>query len=347
MINDNIRIGYACNNATLGEPPKRSGLSKVYSGRSVTAATFKSKGLEHVGNLALQNACDLLTILEWNEARGIRFFRVGSELFPRHDHYELKDLPLYEAIKEILQEVGRYARAHGHRLTTHPGPFNVLGSVDPVVVDRTIVGLERHSETFDLMGYEPSFDNKINIHVGSAMLGHERTAVKWIAGWHRLSESLRKRVVLENDDKSSMYSVRDLHRLFHNEIGIPITFDYWHHTFCTGDLSEEQALKLAASTWPSDVRQAVHYSESRRVEQQAIIMSLCEQHNLSFEEIQNNASSQLYELYREISKIKAPAHADYVTGPINTYGLPLDIMLEAKAKELALLKYRNEQNAYL
>ena len=347
MINDNIRIGYACNNATLGEPPKRSGLSKVYSGRSVTAATFKSKGLEHVGNLALQNACDLLTILEWNEARGIRFFRVGSELFPRHDHYELKDLPLYEAIKEILQEVGRYARAHGHRLTTHPGPFNVLGSVDPVVVDRTIVGLERHSETFDLMGYEPSFDNKINIHVGSAMLGHERTAVKWIAGWHRLSESLRKRVVLENDDKASMYSVRDLHRLFHNEIGIPITFDYWHHTFCTGDLSEEQALKLAASTWPSDVRQAVHYSESRRVEQQAIIMSLCEQHNLSFEEIQNNASSQLYELYREISKIKAPAHVDYVTGPINTYGLPLDIMLEAKAKELALLKYRNEQNAYL
>jgi hypothetical protein len=76
-------------------------------------------------------------------------------------------------------------------------------------------------------------------------------------------------------------------------------------------------------------------------------MSLCEQHNLSFEEMKNNASSQLYELYREVSKIKAPAHADYVTGPINTYGLPLDIMLEAKAKELALLKYRSEQNAYL
>ena len=337
---NNCRIGYACINMTLGNPPKRSGLQKVYSGRSVTAATFKSKGLEHVGNLALQNACDLLTILEWNEAHGIRFFRIGSEIFPRHDHYELRDLPLYDAIKEVLAEVGRYARAHGHRLTTHPGPFHVLGSVDPVVVDRTIVGLERHAEMFDLMGYEPSFDNKINIHVGSAMLGHERTAQKWIAGWHRLSEGVRKRLVLENDDKASLYSVRTLHKLFYQEIGIPITFDYWHHTFCTGDISEEEALKLAATTWPSGVRQAVHYSESRRAEQQAIIKSLCEKHNLNFEDVQQNPNTQLGEAYREFSKIKAPAHADYVIKPINTYGLELDIMLEAKAKELALLKYR-------
>lgn len=337
---NNCRIGYACINMTLGNPPKRSGLQKVYSGRSVTAATFKSKGLEHVGNLALQNACDLLTILEWNEAHGIRFFRIGSEIFPRHDHYELRDLPLYDAIKEVLAEVGRYARAHGHRLTTHPGPFHVLGSVDPVVVDRTIVGLERHAEMFDLMGYEPSFDNKINIHVGSAMLGHERTAQKWIAGWHRLSEGVRKRLVLENDDKASLYSVRTLHKLFYQEIGIPITFDYWHHTFCTGDISEEEALKLAATTWPSGVRQAVHYSESRRAEQQAIIKSLCEKHNLNFEDVQQNPNTQLGEAYREFSKIKATAHADYVIKPINTYGLELDIMLEAKAKELALLKYR-------
>lgn len=337
---NNCRIGYACINMTLGNPPKRSGLQKVYSGRSVTAATFKSKGLEHVGNLALQNACDLLTILEWNEAHGIRFFRIGSEIFPRHDHYELRDLPLYDAIKEVLAEVGRYARAHGHRLTTHPGPFHVLGSVDPVVVDRTIVGLERHAEMFDLMGYEPSFDNKINIHVGSAMLGHEHTAQKWIAGWHRLSEGVRKRLVLENDDKASLYSVRTLHKLFYQEIGIPITFDYWHHTFCTGDISEEEALKLAATTWPSGVRQAVHYSESRRAEQQAIIKSLCEKHNLNFEDVQQNPDTQLGEAYREFSKIKAPAHADYVIKPINTYGLELDIMLEAKAKELALLKYR-------
>ena len=333
-------MGYACINMTLSNPPKRSGLPKVTTGRSVKKAGFTSKGLEHAGNLALQNACDLLTILEWNEAHDIRLFRLGSDLFPWHDHYETKQLPLYDACKEILQECGRYAKQHGHRITTHPGPFNILGSVDPHVVEKTITSLERHSEVFDLMGFEPSFENKINIHVGSAMLGHERTAEKWIAGWRRLSESARARIVLENDDKASLYSVRTLYKLFYQEIGIPITFDYWHHNFCTGDLSEEEALKLAATTWPSDVRQAVHYSESRRAEQQAIITSLCEEHNLSFEEVEKNPTGQLYTLYKEVSKIKEQAHADYVLKRINTYGLDLDIMLEAKAKELALLKYR-------
>jgi UV DNA damage endonuclease len=339
-MNEN-RLGYACINMTLANPPKRSGIQKVYTGRSVTAATYKSKGLAHVSNLALQNACDLLTILEWNERHNIRLFRIGSELFPRHDHYELKQLPLYDAIREVLAEAGKFARNHGHRLTTHPGPFHVLGSVDPEVVRRTIIGLERHSELFDLMGFEPSYENKINIHVGSAQLGHDRTSKKWIDGWHKLSDACRARVVLENDDKASLYSVRDLYRLFYQEIGIPITFDYWHHTFCTGDISEEDALKLASSTWPSNIRQAVHYSESRRVEHQSIIIELCKQYNLSMNELQTSKHSQLSETWREFSKIRVQAHADYVHAPINTYGLNLDIMLEAKAKELALLRYRN------
>ena len=338
---NNIRIGYACINMTLSNPPKRSGLLKVTTGRSVKKATYDAKGLDHISNLALQNACDLLTILEWNERHNIRFFRIGSELFPWHDHYELHQLPNFDIIKEVLLEVGNYARAHDHRLTTHPGPFHVLGSVDPNVVQKTIIGLERHSEMFDLMGFEPSFDNKINIHVGSAMLGHDRTAAKWIDNWRKLSDNCRARLVLENDDKASLYSVKTLYDLFYSVIGIPITFDYWHHNFCTGDLTEEQAIKLAASTWPSNVRQAVHYSESKRLETQLIIKSLCEENNLSFEEVEKNPNSDLYATYKEFSKIKAQAHAEYVLKPINTYGLDLDIMLEAKAKELALLKHRS------
>jgi UV DNA damage repair endonuclease len=98
---------------------------------------------------------------------------------------------------------------------------------------------------------------------------------------------------------------------------------------------------LAASTWPSNVRQAVHYSESKRLETQLIIMSLCEKYNLKFEDIEKNPNSDMYKTYKEFSKIKAQAHADYVLEPIKTYGLDLDIMLEAKAKELALLRHRD------
>ena len=39
-------------------------------------------------------------------------------------------------------------------------------------------------------------------------------------------------------------------------------------------------------------------------------------------------------------KIKDNAHSDYIYNKINDYGLDIDIMIEAKAKELALLQYR-------
>lgn len=39
--------------------------------------------------------------------------------------------------------------------------------------------------------------------------------------------------------------------------GVPITFDFHHHRFCTGDMTEEQAFKAAIATWPKGVRPQV------------------------------------------------------------------------------------------
>ena len=36
------------------------------------------------------------------------------------------------------------------------------------------------------------------------------------------------------------------------------------------------------------------------------------------------------------------AHADYIYEEIKTYGLEFDIEIEAKAKDLAVIKYRNQ-----
>ncbi len=312
-----VRLGYACVNMTLTGRPKKAG-GRVTTSRTCRKATWqngsdnpKDWDLHLVGERALLNANDLLHYLEWNVDHKITLFRLGSELFPWHDHYELHQLPQFNEIAAKLMECGNYARKHGLRITTHPGPFNVLGSPNPEVVERTITGLERHSETFDLMGFEPSFENKINIHVGGAYGGQfEETAKRWIAGWHRLSDNCKKRLVLENDDKASLWSVRKLYNYFHKEIGIPITFDYHHHSFHPDEMTEEEALKLAATTWPDDVIQCTHYSESRAREKKDIT-------------------------------IRPQAHSDYIVDEINTYGLELDIVIEAKAKELALLEYRN------
>ena len=50
-------------------------------------------------------------------------------------------------------------------------------------------------------------------------------------------------------------------------------------------------------------------------------------------------------LHKEVSKIKVQAHSDYIVDEINDYGLDIDVVVESKAKELAvqgyLKKYEN------
>jgi UV DNA damage endonuclease len=330
-----IRFGYCCINQQLSQ-------QGIRTGRTMIDRKFKLGGMQLASDIALANAKDLITILQWNEARGIRLFRIGSELFPRWNHYRLEDLPGIDEITRHLRAAGDYAKAHGHRITTHPGPFNILGSPDAVVVDNTIVSLERHSELFDLMGFAPSFENLINIHVGATYNDKPGTIARWLHNYDRLSDSLKARLVIENDDKASMYSVRELHKMLHVEIGIPITFDYWHHTFNTGDLSEEEAFFLARETWTKyDVIQCTHYSESRRREAQTLIERMFDHHGISMEDLPKWPT--FHKQYKEFTKIKEQAHADYILSTPDTYGVAdLDIEVEAKAKELSWISLNLE-----
>jgi UV DNA damage endonuclease len=228
-------------------------------------------------------------------------------MFPWASEYNVEDMPDYTKISNILKGCGTYAKNNGLRLTSHPGPFNVLVSPNPNVVDNTIKDLELHGKVFDLLGLDLTPYNKINIHC-NGVYGDKKSALdRFITNYKRLSESVQKRLTIENDDKASMYSVKDL-MYVHEQIGIPIVFDYHHHQFCTGDLSEEQALKLAVSTWPDGIKPIVHYSESKA-------------------------------LHENNPKEKPQAHSMYINSLPNTYGLDVDVMVEAKAKELAILPF--------
>mgnify|MGYP000436225274 CR=1 FL=1 len=109
------------------------------------------------------------------------------------------------------------------------------------------------------------------------------------------------------EDEIKQYAVEDLYMGIYSKVGIPITFDYHHHWCHPGELTQEEALKMASTTWPKDVKQLCHYSSCKQIHEDASVM--------------------------------ARAHADYIYEHINTYGLNLDIELEAKAKELAVQKY--------
>ena len=228
-------------------------------------------------------------------------------MFPWASHYKLSELPQYDLIKSELLSIGNYAKENKLRLTSHPGPFNVLVSPNASVVENTISDLNIHAELFDLLSLSNSTYNKINIHC-NGVYGDKKAAMdRFCTNFKKLPENVRTRLTVENDDKASMYSVLDLMYLY-EKIGIPIVFDYHHHKFCTGDLSEKEALKLAVSTWPKGIIPVVHYSESKSVHE-------------------NN------------SEIKLQAHSDYINNLPDTYGLDVDIMVEAKAKELSIIPF--------
>jgi len=297
-----MNIGYACINMTLGEQTP-----KITTNRSMVKKTFTQKGISYASELALQNSRDLFEILKWNVANNIKLFRISSDMFPWASEYNLEDLPDYNKISNILKGCGTYAKENGLRINSHPGPFNVLVSPNPKVVQNTIVDLELHGKVFDMMGLSKTPYNNINIHC-NGVYGDKISAMdRFCANFEKLSDSVKKRLTIENDDKASMYSVVDL-MYIHKKIGIPIVFDYHHHQFCTGDLSEQLALELASTTWPKGITPEVHYSESKA-------------------------------LHEENSKLKPQAHSDYIKQLPNLYGNVVDIMVEAKAKELAILPF--------
>ena len=290
-------LGYACINMTLGK-------KKITTNRGMIKKTFLKEGINRASELGLQNTKDLLEIIKWNEQQGIKLFRTTSNLFPWSSEYELSTMPHFTTISNLLKDIGVLVSNYGQRITSHPGPFNVLVSPNEKVVLNTINDLSLHGEVFDLMGLSRTPYNVINIHC-NGVYGDKISAMdRFCRNFDRLPDSVKTRLTVENDDKGSMYSVKDL-MYIHKQIGIPIVFDYHHHKFCTGDLSEREALEMAMSTWPKGIKPVVHYSESA------------------------------------IGKMPQ-AHSDYIFDKINTYGYDLDIEVEAKMKELAVLNYLNK-----
>ena len=302
---------YACINMSLSYPSDKK-VARITTNRSMIKRTFNQKGIKYASELALQNVKDLYRILQWNEQHNIKFYRMSSDIFPWASNYNMEDLPDYKSILHWCKKSGDYAKLYNHRLTSHPGPFNKLTSPRESVIQNTITDLEIHGRFFDMLELPRSPWAKINIHVGAHYNDKFMAVNNFCRNFERLSPAVQSRLTVENDDKASLYSTRELYEDVHSRIGIPIVHDLHHHLFCTGDLTNEEALSLAVQTW-ADIKPVVHYSQSRSEEQQD-------------------------------PKIRHNAHSDSYWTAVNTYGHSVDVMLESKHKEIALFKMQKLLN---
>ena len=273
--------------------------------------TFKAKGISYASEIALSNVRALKKIIEWNNANGIKVYRMTSCLFPWFSEYDIFTLPDIDAIADVMSEAGEIAMSGGQRLSFHPGPFNCLGSPKEDVVKKTIAELDAHSVQMDLMGLPQSPQAKINIHVGGAYGEHDKTLDRFCSNFARLSANAQARLTVENDDRASLFSTKMLYHGLSSRIGAPIVFDSHHHELGPQDSTYREAFYMARETWQNrGIKQQCHHSNSKK-------------------------------LYED-SSVRASAHSHWYYTPFENFGEEVDVVLECKMKEQALLKYKKD-----
>ncbi|KAJ5894816.1 hypothetical protein N7495_006507 [Penicillium taxi] len=226
-----------------------------------------ARGQAFVEALALANASDMSKILRWNDKYGIKFMRLSSEMFPfaSHKEYGYKLAPF---ASEVLAEVGRVVAELGHRVSVHPGQFTQLGTPRTEVVESSYRDLEYHSELLQLLKLPPqqNRDAVMILHMGGVFGDKEATLDRFRENYAGLSQDIKNRLVLENDDVS--WSVHDLLPIC-EELNIPLVLDYHHHNiiFDANEVREgtQDIIHLydrIAATWSrKNITQKMHYSE--------------------------------------------------------------------------------------
>lgn len=300
IVPSNFRLGYACICTELRK-------NDIFASRTVRLATLKTKGIDYVKELALQNLRDLLLILKWNKEHDIYFYRLSSEMFPFAGH--LEHGYSLEFADSLLKEIGKYARDNNMRLTMHPGQYDVLSSPSDTVIANTVSDLKNHCEILDRMGM--GLDSVMIIH-GGGVYGNKPESLKRLEdNIMKLPENVRNRLVLENCEMS--YCVEDLLDIS-EKIGIPIVLDFHHDDIYGSSKPIEEYFDRVFDVWHKrGIKPKVHVSNS------------------------------VPGIKENDSKTARRKHSDYIQflhNSLLTIKFPIDVMLECKMKEQAILRLK-------
>jgi UV DNA damage endonuclease len=225
----------------------------------VTAKSLTRRGLsEHAAKLraiAADNAQTLRSAIDYCARHHIGCFRVNSQILPLRTHPKLgydADL-LGEDVVAEFRACKRLARRAGIRISFHPDQFVVLSSPDPRVVASSLEEIEYQAEVAEWIGADV-----INVHGGGGYGDKPAALKRLVDAVQRLSDCARKRLTLENDDRT--YTPSDLLPVC-GGLELPLAYDVHHHR-CNGDgLDVETVTELAASTW--DREPLFHVSSPR------------------------------------------------------------------------------------
>jgi UV DNA damage endonuclease len=266
-------------------------------------------------------------VLDYCDRHDIRFYRFSAGIAPYATH---PDLPQFhrqvEECADDLAAFGALARELGMRLTTHPSQYIVLNSENRDTQVAAVRDVEMQAAIMDAMGLGP--ESVCILHIGGAAGGRDAALERFEDGVAMLSDTARDRLIIENDDRT--FSLEDALEV-HRRTGLRIVWDILHH-HChdPAGIPDREALELALATWPADQLPKIHYSTPKT----------------AMEERKRKVGRRvertwvLPQLRAHADMIDPIAFEHFVTE--TAAGLDFDVMLEAKAKDLALLRLREQ-----
>ncbi len=263
--------------------------------------------------------------------QSIYMYRMASDLAPYAAHPEMPQF--HNQIDECAKElaiVGDLARKSRLRLSFHVSLSTVLNALDESIADQSAEQVRVQARILHSMGLGP--EAVVVTHVGGVYGDKEASLKRFIQQYQRLPEFVRQRLVVENDD--ARFSVGDI-ALIHQETGVPLVFDYLHfQNYNPEDMSLTDALERCLRTWPTEVKPKVHFSSPRTA------MHVVEGPSVQSEEIsvalrapRSSEHADFVDPFQFINFIRSAKNESLPT---------FDVMLEAKAKDLAVLRLREQ-----
>ncbi|KNY26844.1 UV DNA damage repair endonuclease UvsE [Pseudobacteroides cellulosolvens] len=242
-----MAIGYAC--ITIG-----------VEGTKVSRCIIGNATLDNLRKITNNNLAALMAAIDYNIAKGIKLYRISSDIIPFGSH-PVNKLLWWDEYGEKLLEIGQKIADSGMRVSMHPGQYTVLNSTKPEVVNNAVSDLIYHTKFLDALGVNES--NKLILHIGGVYGDKEKSAEVFKSNYLKLPDNIKARMVIENDDKN--YTLEDA-LCISRVLDIPVIFDNLHNKLNPSHekLSEKEWIDICASTWKGkDGVQKIHYSQQK------------------------------------------------------------------------------------
>lgn len=182
-----------------------------------------------------------------------------------------------------------------------------LGSIDDNVIKLTLE-LIKDLYSLCIKSYK-NFD--IIIRIGGAQGNKKNTLNRFCNNVKLLDSNIISHLSVMNDDKPSLFSIKDLISDVYYKTGIKLVVNTLYHFFNDGGLSLRESIYLSSSTWNSSLPIIIH-SES------------------------NN-----YNIYGMPTTTKL---SDNLTFRVPIFDLSLKVLIDSNNKDITLFKYLNEKN---